>query len=181
MIYMVTPEKPPPLTPQLLLAKSIAEEMGRKTQHGKAATREGKEVPILLVSHGDKWVMVRQDGNVAVEFTHIDIPDEIKTKLQKLPKEIQERIMRAMKVAILSKGRIGWIYTPPGATAVGDLRAIILAQVIRLSRSDQSCYNRFADAIQELVNATIEQMLILGSGTLEDSAPSKPPEPGMYA
>jgi len=178
---MSSNEKPIRLTNQLILVKQYAEEMGRTVHVGIATTPDNKTFPIIVISHGNHPIIVREENSMTVVFSEIRVSEDIKKKYRQCDPAIQERILLAVKHSLLSKCNFGYRMFPPSLKSISELDKIQIEQVFRLSRSDPSCINRFADAMQGVVSATLEVLLIIGSIDPGNSAPdNKPPEPGMY-
>lgn len=77
-------------------------------------------------------------------------------------------------------------FPPKGVREAAHLDRLVVEQLIRVSRDDPGSFNRFVDAIQEVVSGTARAMAFLGSLVEEtDSGPDRGKGPttpsGMYA
>lgn len=172
------------LPQSLALAEKWAKQMGKQTQRGEAIFIDGNKVPILSISHANKPIWVRQENHIIVIFVRIEVPKEVSEQIKTLNKAEQNRIMLSLKHQLLSEGRTGYILEPSGVVNLEELSAITIEQRIRISSKDHSSFNRFGDAIQEIVTVAVKSMLVFGilptGVTSSKSSEIKPPE-GMYA
>jgi hypothetical protein len=168
----------------LILAENWSRKIGKKVKKTEAILPDKKKLPILAISHGKMLVYVRAEHKIIVIFTKAEVPNFITEQLKKLKKEKQEIILDSLKQQLLSHGRTGYYLDPLNASIISDLKGFTIEQRIRISNKDSGSFNRFLDAIQEVVTVTIRALTLFGVLPSEPSSTGiiqmKPPDE-MYA
>ena len=172
--------------PQLLtLAEKWAKQMGKEVERGKATLPDGKEIPVLFVSHGPRWVIIRKENDIIIINVFIEVPDEVRERIKTLDPTAQDRFLLQLKYQLLSNARTGWYPEPKTYKKPHELKKIIIEQRIRLSKMDHSSFNRYADALQEVVTVGVRVMILYGiippESTGGESTDIGPPPDSMYA
>lgn len=155
-------EKADKFPKQLVLAEQWAKQMGKKVNRVDATLPNGKKIPILTIMHGTRAVLVSTRNEVIFIFIIIEIPEEIRNRLDKLDMAKQEKILLSLEHQLLSNARTAYRLEPQMLKKVSELKKIIVEQSIRISNKDQSSFNRFADAIQEVITVGVRAMLVFG-------------------
>jgi len=175
----------PPAGP-MALAAEWARAMGRTVQDVElVASDAARKEPALGISHGPRTVFVRPHGGSIAIWLPIEIPAELRKKLATLDDATQEKFLLTVHHTLLGYGRTGYSMRPSSVRLISEVESISVEQEIRISRADLSSFNRFGDAIQEVVTAAVRVVATLqpasslpatGPGT----ADTKPPS-AMYA
>ena len=180
------PMPPPPNVPDvLLLAEKGARAMGNQTRLVEIAKGGRDRGGLLVVMHGDQPALVREQMECISVFILMDIPDELVVEIAKLPSEYQKRLEVNLRGALLSHGRTAFALWPIRLRSIGELRRISIEQTLRISEEDPSSFNRYADAIQEVVTTTARVSKVLAplfasGGDSGGTSADKGVPPGMY-
>lgn len=139
----------------------------------------------LGISHGQRTVFVSARGSSVIVWATVDLPDEFRNRLATLDVETQEKLLLTVEHALLSYGRTGFNLDPPSPRLISEVKRFTVEQTVRLSKGDSSSFNRYGDAIQEVVTAAVRVVVFLQPAsqpptTSEGTADAKPPS-GMYA
>jgi len=170
----------------LVIAEKWAKEMGKTTQRGEAVDDQGIKSAMLAITHGDKPVYVRENNSCISVFILIEIPSELRKKISELPKETQLKLQMGLRHELLSNARTGFAFIPPKMESMASLEKIVIEQLLRISKDSTASFNRYSDAIQEVVTTAVRAMSILGILLMTESASTgtsgdKGVPPGMYA
>jgi len=169
---------------QLVLAEQWAKQMGKKVDRVEVTLPNGNKIPILAIMHGNRAVLISTQHEVIFIFITIEIPKDIRKRLDNLDIAKQEKILLSLEHQLLSNARTAYRLEPQIVKKVSDLNKIIVEESIRISNKDKSSFNRFADAIQEVITVAVRAMFVFGIIPPEmssvDPTKIKPPE-GMYA
>ena len=159
--------------------------MGRPTRRGELLDGNVRS-PLLFVAQGNHGVLVRDHNGCIVVFLLVEISAEAKARIASLPPPIQERGLRTLRHQLLSQTRCAFALSPSEPRTILAVDRIAVEQLIRITKDDPGSFNRYADAIQETVNAAVRAFWFLGAlvteGDLGDGRTVKgPPPAGMYA
>jgi len=172
-------------TNQLSLAEKWAQQLGNRVNSGEAALENGTKIPILGVDHGGRLVLVSEENETLIVSINITIPDEVRKKIKTIDKDTAQKILMSLQNQLLSNARTAFMMNPNKFENLSEITNISIQQRIKISLKDPSSFNRFADAIQEVVTVAVKTMLIYGivSNTQSTSGNQKPPQPpeSMYA
>ena len=156
------PRKKSVLPQQLELALQWAKDMDKEVKIIEAETADSRRVPVLQVFHGKRWVIVSAKASSVSVVVPLKIPESARKKITKLPDNIQEKAIFMHRQQLLSYGRIGYILTPLGVRKLGDVEGVLIEEVLRLSPREYSTFNRFADAVQEVITAGVWVLHFIG-------------------
>lgn len=178
-------EREPSWSPALELAEEWASAMSMPTHRGEFEDR-GSKAPLLFVTRGTHDVYVRGQGACIIVFLVVTFSDEAKARLQRLRRPVQRRAISGLRLHLLAHARNSFSLSPEGVREAEHLNRLVVEQLIRVSRDDPASFNRFADAIQEVVAGTARAMAFLGTLVEEtDHGPDRGKGPttpsGMYA
>jgi hypothetical protein len=166
-----------PPTPQLQLAEKWLKEIGNEVAPAEATSQQGETFPALQVKHGQVALMVIDRNGVLSVLSILQIPPELRQTTQQLSNETQEQMLAVLRGALMENPRTGWTLFPPTVTRVGDLQAIQLNQLLKITGDESAAFNRLADAMQEVVTLTIKIGSIYG-GALRPGASLPVSHPG---
>ncbi len=176
----------PPFTPMMELAEEWAKGMGKGTMRGEFSTPEGTRQPLLVVDHGGNRVFVRQDRDCLTVFVIVEMEQDAIDKVAKLSPDLQRRLYAAFRLQLMMHGRTGFATAPTGAKHLREIRRVVIEQVVRIEKNDTSTYNRYADAIQEVVTSMVRAFSVFGhllsdgSGGAGTAGVRRPPPNPMY-
>jgi len=145
----------------LLLADRWAKAMGKSTKVVDVQDADGGIVPVLVVMHGDKPVLVRSRGECVSIFLLMDIPKDIADRIHRYPGHVQKRVLAALRYELLSHARTAFALRPEPLGSIAELQRIRVEQLVRISEDDPSSFNRYSDAIQEIVTTTARVFSVL--------------------
>ncbi len=168
----------------LLVAERCATKLNRNVKWLKGKNPQGEEQDILVILHGDKSILARQDGEHLVLFVQINMADEWKAKIKTIPDDTRKMILNQVMSILLMSKNTGFAMHPIPVKDIKDLSFFTLEQILILKETEISTINRFSDGIQELVSLTLHTMIILNTIMPYQSEPvtSTPSSPdGMYA
>jgi hypothetical protein len=152
----------PDISEQLRLLMRWAEDLGNHTEIVTVLDPSKQEVAAVRVDHGPfGFVAVDQRGTLAL-LALIGIDPGMRSVLGGLEPATQQRMMVLLRNALLSNPRIGWTLLPPASTTIGDVESIQLVELFRLVDTPE-CFNRLADAIQELASLSAHTQQIYGA------------------
>lgn len=145
----------------LLLAETWARGMGKVTKRVSFQTPNGGEIVVLTVMHGDKQVFVHKWNECISVFALMDIPEELTARIRTMSSHLQRRLEVGLQRELVSLGRTAFTFRPLPLESIAHLQRISVSQLIRISSGDLSSFNRYADAIQEVVTAIARAASIL--------------------
>lgn len=160
--------------------------MGKETFRGEFSTIEGIRKPLLVVDHGGKIVFVREERDCLVVFSIVEMEQDAIDKVAKLSPDLQRRLYTAFRLQLMMHGRTGFSTFPPGARHLREIRRVAVEQVVRIEKGNTATYNRYADAIQEVITTTVRAFSVFGhllsdgSGGAGTAGARKPPPNPMY-
>ena len=76
--------------------------------------------------------------------------------------------------------RLGWALNPPTTATIGDLEGIRLTETFQVSESEVQSFNRFADAVQEVITAAARASAVFGQLMLGAGQPAQGQEPRKF-
>lgn len=169
----------------LLLAENWARGMGKVTKRVSFQTPNGGEIVVLTVMHGDKQVFVHEWNECISVFALMDLPEELTTRMRAMSSQLQRRLEVGLQRELVSLGRTAFTFRPLPLESIVHLQRISVSQLIRISSGDPSSFNRFADAIQEVVTSIARAASILApilsvSGETIGTSVERTVPPGMY-
>lgn len=153
---------PPQLTPMLELAEKWAMGMGCQTARITATLPDGTVEPALSIKRGQFVIFCKEQSGALLLLAILEIPSESRSRLRMLDKPTKDKLLTALKLAIMQNERTGFSLFPEDIQSVDELQKFSLSQIVRLSESDTSSFNRFADAIQELTTGIVRSMMAFG-------------------
>lgn len=176
----------PPFAPALELAEKWAIELGKGTVRGQLTSQDGTPQPLLVVDHAGKVVFVRQERECLVVFTLVELQPDALEKVAKLGPDLQRRVFAAFRLQLMLDGRTGYALAPAGVKRMRDVRRVAVEQILKVDRDDPATFNRYADAIQEVVTTTVRAFSVFGHLLADDgkaggtSGVGRPPPSLMY-
>jgi len=155
--------------PSLALAEKWTIETGRKTQRTQSdPLHDGTRIPLLVITHGVYSVHVREQGPCIIVGVQIRINADKRAKFATLTPEVKQRLLLALRGELSSNTRNMFSYFPQMLTGLELLEAITVEQLLKISDESVTSFNRFCDAIQEVVTVAGKAAVILGLFTPED-------------
>ncbi len=169
---------------QLALAEKWAKQLGNKVERGEATLVTGKKVPLLNITHGNKPIFVHEANEIITVWINIGIPEEVREKIKTLDPASSQKMLISLKSQLLSNARTGFRMNPSNYKEFSEIKDFTVEQRIKIK--DIGSFNRFADAIQEVVTVAVKALLVYGiisttESTTSDQKPPQPPPEGMYA
>lgn len=150
------------LSAHLQLAEEWAIQLGNTTGRADGKDPEGNPVTALTIQHGPVQLLAVEQNGVLGLIGGIEFQDELRSQVARLPAKTQERMLYAVKQALVDCPRVAWQMQPPTVSRMGELVGLQLTSVQRIERDAADTFNRFADAIQELTTLVVKVNLILG-------------------
>jgi len=146
----------PDESPQLALARRWAVQLGNTVEPVQATDAQGDAVAAFGVRHGPiQLIILETPTGVLTVLAVITIPPELRQTIGRLPPEFQAKMQETLKLAFMDCPRVGWNLIPPTATLIGMVERFDLSENLRIVDSDVASFNRFADAIQEVVTLAV--------------------------
>ena len=143
------PPSVPALTPQLQLAEEWARAKGDQVDHGAGIFEPGRVEPVLRVHHGPAPIYVRDMGRCLQVVGTLALPAEFRASLRAMDEAARAGALSDLREALMACPRVGFTLSPRTATDITEIAVVSVDQTLRISASDPSTFNRFADAIQE--------------------------------
>ncbi len=170
---------------QLSLAEKWAKQLGNKVNIGEISLKDGSKIPILAIDHGGKLVLISEEDDTINIVINIDVPEEVRKKIGAIDKDTAHKMLISLQNQLMSNARTAYMMNPNKFKNLSEVKTISIQQRIKISAKDSCSFNRFADAIQEVVTVAVKAMLIYGiisntQSTSGDQKPLQPPD-SMYA
>ena len=167
---MTEPKEAVHFGPSLTLAEKWMNETGRGTRHVLSdPLPDGTRLPLLLVTHGPFQVIVREQGSCIAVGAQIQIPDDVRKKLVGLSPEDQQRLSITLRAELSSNGRTAYSYHPQDVTSTNGLEGFMVEELLKIAENDVGSFNRFCDAVQEVVTIAGKGIAVLGLFTPSQS------------
>lgn len=157
------PEEPVHLPTSLALAEKWANETARETKRILSnPLPDGTRVPLLLIAHGAGNALVSELGSCIAVSVQAKIPDDVRKKLASLEPEVKQRLLIAFVGELSSNARTGYLLLPQKFSSVDQLEMFSVQQTLKISEDDVSSFNRFYDALQEIVTTALRALSVFG-------------------
>jgi hypothetical protein len=142
---------------------------------------DGTRQPGLLITHGAINILVREQGSCVAVFIVVKVPDDVRGKLANLMPEDKQRFYITLRGELSSNSRTAFSFIPQNLGDVGQLEALNIEQLLKISEDDVSSFNRFCDALQEIVTTTVKALSVFGllASIQEPSTTAVRPASGM--
>jgi len=176
------------LSPTLATAERWAKQLGDKVEVIEGKKPDGTPVSVLKVTRGSLEVVVIDRGNGLVEIDcPQDLAKEAKDRLRALAPELQQATLLTFIDRLLRNPRAGYAFQPLGIKALHDVDRWVFTQVVKVSDDDPGSFQRFADALQEVVTGFMSAAMVIAAvmqrpppGAASGSSTASPPPTGMY-
>jgi hypothetical protein len=117
-----------------------------------APTPDGTTTPFLMVKFGAYPVFVAEQGQGCIKVgLDIRIGDVARQKLMNLSPEDKRKATTALRGELSSNPRAAYSWNPPNSATLDQLQLLEIVELLKIVESDVSTFNRFIDAIQEVV------------------------------
>ena len=97
-----------------------------------------------------------------VVFVQVKVTDDVRKKLADLAPEDKQRLLIALRGELSSNSRTGFSFIPQKFSSVDQLEAFNVEQLLKISEDDVSSFNRFCDALQEIVTTAMKAVSVFG-------------------
>jgi hypothetical protein len=177
-----------PKSPALATSKRWAEALGNKVEVAKGKAPDGAEVELLQIQRGQFVVLVLEPrpGILEIDCPQ-DLPREVKDRLSGLTPELKQQVLLTFLDRLLRHPRSGYAFNPPQISSLDQIDRWLVTQSVVIDDKDPSAFQRFADAIQEVISVFMGAGMILAAvmqkpppGATSGSAASVQPPSGMY-
>ncbi len=160
---------------QLALARRWFVTLGAKVEDIPADEKAGRPWPSIGVDLGRVGLDAVEDPSATISLIMtIQLAPQVREAAKKLGSENQQKVFLVLRQGLMDNPRLAWSFAPQSSATLSDLDKIVFWERFRLSGDDAESFNRFLDALQELMTASTKIRVIF-EATL-GASPPPPPE-----
>ena len=97
------------LSKNLALAEEWAKSLGNGVTRKWGVLPDGTKIPSLFIQHGIFVIICTEQRGSLVLLAIVEIPPESREKIRHLPDQEQNKLIAALKVALMQDGRMGFL------------------------------------------------------------------------
>ncbi|MCI4332603.1 MAG: hypothetical protein L3K01_02565 [Thermoplasmata archaeon] len=151
------------LSPQLETARKWALALGNEVEITTITDMANTKRPAIGIKHGSIGLLAAEINGTLSVAALLGVPPDFRTASSMLPADLRFQMLESVRQALMDCPRVGWTLLPQTTASIEQLEALQMLELMRLADGDVQSFNRFADAIQELVTMVVRVQSVFGA------------------